>query len=48
MLTVSRASLAGRRRASGVTSGPIATRVVAHAIAASVTHGSATSVTGGR
>ena len=47
-MTVSRASLCGRRRASGVTSGPIASRSVATATAARVIHGSATARTGAR
>jgi hypothetical protein len=47
-VTVSRASWWGRRRASGVTSGPIVSRVVAIATAASVTQGSASALTGSR
>jgi hypothetical protein len=43
---VSRATLTGRRRASGVTIGPSRIRLVAAAIAASVIHGSATPSTG--
>jgi hypothetical protein len=45
---VSRATLTGLRRASGVTIGPSRIRSVAVAIAASVIHGSATSTTGSR
>ena len=45
-VTVSLATLCTRRRDSGVTIGPISTRDVAHATAASVTHGSATARTG--
>jgi hypothetical protein len=44
---VSRASLCGRRRETGVTSGPITSRSVASAIAVSATHGSATGSVGG-
>jgi hypothetical protein len=47
-VAVSRATLAGRRRASGVTIGPSRMRSVASAIAASVICGSATSRTGSR
>ena len=47
-VAVSRASLCGRRRAIGVTSGPIVMRSVLIATAASVIHGSATSRTSGR
>ena len=47
-VTVSRASWCVRRRGSGVIIGPIVTREVASATAASVTHGSATCVTGSR
>ena len=46
-MTVSRASLCGRRRDTGVTSGPIRTRSVAQAIAARATHGSSTGSSGG-
>jgi hypothetical protein len=45
-VAVSRATLTGLRRASGVTIGPSRIRSVAAAIAASVIHGSATSTTG--
>ena len=45
-MTVSRASLAIRRRGVGVTSAPIRTRSVAVAIAAIAIQGSATWVTG--
>ena len=45
-MTVSRASLATRRRGVGVTIGPNRTRSVAAAITAIATHGSATCVTG--
>jgi hypothetical protein len=45
-VAVSRATLAGRRRASGVTIGPSRMRSVALAIALSVICGSATCVTG--
>ena len=44
----SRASFHGRRRGTGVTIGPMRTRSVADAIAASVIHGSAMSTTGAR
>jgi hypothetical protein len=47
-VTVSRASCCGRRRASGVTSGPVISRSVRVVIAAIVIHGSASRVTGGR
>src|SRR5215207_5261943 len=47
-VAVSRATLTGLRRASGVTIGPSRIRSVAVAIAASVIHGSATSTTGSR
>jgi len=47
-VTVSRASLCTRRRDTGVTIGPILSRLVAAATAASATHGSATARTGGR
>jgi hypothetical protein len=45
-VAVSRATLAGRRRASRVTMGPSRMRSVAVVIAVSVIHGSATSTTG--
>jgi hypothetical protein len=45
-VTVSRASWCGRRRASGVTSGPMITRSVDIATADRVTHGSASARTG--
>jgi hypothetical protein len=47
-VTVSRASSCGRRRASGVTSGPVISRSVRLTMAAIVIHGSASFVTGGR
>ena len=47
-MTASRASFHGRRRAGGVTSGPIRMRCVAQAIAASATHASDTSTVGSR
>ncbi len=46
-MTASRVSFWTRRRDGGVTIGPISTRSVAHAIALSVTHGSAHPRTGG-
>ena len=45
-VTVSRASWCGRRRGTGVTSGPMITRSVTIATAASTTHGSASARTG--
>jgi hypothetical protein len=47
-VTVSLASLCTRLRDSGVIIGPIRSLLVADAIAASVTHGSATARTGSR
>ena len=47
-MTVSLATLCTRRRDSGVTSVPIRSLLVAHATAASDTHGSATARTGAR
>ena len=47
-VAVSLATLCTRRRDSGVTIGPMRTRLVAQAIAASEIHGSATARTGAR
>ena len=46
-MAVSRASLCGRRRESGVTIGPVMILVVAIAIAAIAIHGSSTALVGG-